>query len=124
MILKEATIGGVVYLDWVKSEMALPEKDRVAFEYGAISEGKRQELLNDSIGVDKMPDPAKICKAAIDDLGKKIRNLKAEDGTVIDTVEKLLARSNDLMMTYLLYTVGRKIWVNQSGGSVDTKNLK
>jgi lambda repressor-like predicted transcriptional regulator len=115
VILKEAIIGGTIYLDWIESENALPEAERVAFDYGSISNRKRIELLHKS--ADGIPNPADVALAAIDDMGKKVRNLKAADGTALDTVRKILDYPDDEMaLATMIYAVGRRIWLKQFGG--------
>lgn len=125
MILHEALVGGTIYLDYIESEMELPESERVAFDYGAIKNRDRINLLHRSANASGMPNGADVCAAAIDGLGKKIRNLKASDGSELDTVAKLLAYADkDLAITYMLEIVGSHIWRRQAGGEVDLKNSK
>lgn len=123
MILHEATIGGVIYLDWIDSEMALPEAERVAFEYGAISNRDKVSLIYKNMGGNTMPDPADVCMAAIDGLGKKVRNLKGPDGSPLDTIDKMLkCKDADLTIAYIIANVGMKIWARQNGGEEGLKN--
>lgn len=119
MILERALVGGTIYLDYEPAEMALPEADRVAFDYGPISMQKRIELVYQGINKFGYPNPAAVCKAAIDDLGKKIRNLKAPDGEELDSIEKLLAcKDGGKSIAYMITIVGRKIWDAQDGEGI------
>jgi hypothetical protein len=123
VILKEATIGGTVYLDYLDSEMALPESERVAFDYGAISNKIRGVLIHKSTGESGIPLGADVCREAIDGTGNKIRNLTAADGTPLDSVAKLQSyHDKDLAIAYMLEVVGMQIWRRQAGEEVERKN--
>ena len=123
MILKEATIGGVVYLAWNENEMALPESERVGFNYGPLSNKVKIKLLHESGLGHSSPNGVDVCKAAIDDLGKKITNLKGANGEVLDTVAKCLAYQDaDNELAYMLEIQGLTIWRRQMGEEVGLKN--
>jgi hypothetical protein len=125
MVLKEAFVGGTIYLSWIKSEMALPEAERVAFDYGPISNRARLKLLHGGYNEDGTPDQVAICIEAIDKQDKKIRNLKNAQGEPLDTIEKVLdANGNDPFIAYMLTFVGNKIWAGQRGSEVGLKNSK
>jgi hypothetical protein len=113
MILAEATIGGVLYLDWIDSEMALPETERVAIEYGTITNKERIDLIHRS-SINGLPNPSDIALIAIDGKGKKIRNLKGADGTILDTVQKCLSYNDEKMIiSQIIYRIGTSIWLKQ-----------
>jgi hypothetical protein len=121
MILQEATIGGTVYLDYDDDEMALDEKDRVAFDYRALTNREKIDLLHRSTGSRGIPNGADVCLIAV----KKVRNLMQRDGkTALDTVGKLLEYPDvNNSIAYMLTIVGAKIWVRQAGEEVGLKNL-
>lgn len=115
MILQEAVIGGVVYLDYIEAEMALPESDRVAFEYRALTNREKIDLLHRTTNGRGMPNGADVCAVAV----KKIRNLNDAKGNPLDTVDKLLAYPDkDNSLAYMLVIVGARIWAKQSGEEV------
>lgn len=123
MILKEATVGGKVYLDWMEGEEALDESERVAFNYGPITNKVKIKLLHTTVNERGMPNGADVCKAAIDDLGLRVVNLKAADGTDLDTISKILAYPDkDLTLAYMIEMVGAIIWGKQAGEEVGLKN--
>lgn len=123
MILKEALIGGTVYLDWIDEENALPETERVAFDYGPIPNRVRVEMLHRTSNANGIPNGADVCKAAIDDAGKKVRNLKAADGTELDSIAKILAYPDkDIALAYMVELVGMQIWRRQAGEEKTIKN--
>jgi len=123
MILQEAIIGGTIYLDYVESEMALPESERVAFDYGPIPNRVRVDLLHRTSNGNGAPNGLEVCRAAIDGNNKKIKNLFGEKKEVLDTVEKVLAYPDkDMVLAYMLEIVGMKIWRKQVGEDVDLKN--
>jgi len=123
MIIQEATIGGTVYCEWDEKEMALPESERVSFDYGAISNRDKIDLMHKSYRTAGFPNGADVCLAAIDGKGKKIRNLKKADGTVLDTVAKCLEFNDaDNFIANVIELVGYKIWRRQSGEEVELKN--
>jgi hypothetical protein len=116
MILQEAKIGGTLYLDYDPDEMALPESERVAFNYGPISNRARVELLHKSINRNGYPNYADICKSAIDDLGKRIDNLKDSNGNDLDTIGKMLEwKDGGKGISLMITIIGRKIWDAQDG---------
>lgn len=120
MILKEALIGGTVYLDYDKTEMALPENDRVAFCYRALTNREKVDLLHVACDEKGLPNFADVCKKAV----TSIKNLYAEDGvTPIDTIDKILSYTDkDNVLAYMLVIVGTKIWIRQAGEEVGLKN--
>lgn len=120
MILQEATIGGTVYLDYDDDEMALDEKDRVAFDYRALTNREKIDLLHRTGGNRGIPNGADVCLIAV----KKVRNLLQRDGkTPLDTVQKLLEYPDvNNGIAYMLTIVGSKIWMRQSGEEVGLKN--
>jgi hypothetical protein len=123
MILKEATVGGKIFLDWMESEKALDESERVAFNYGPISNKVKIRLLHQTVNERGIPNGADVCKAAIDDLGLKVVNLKAADGSELDTIQKMLAyHDKDLTLAYIIEMVGSIIWAKQTGEEVGLKN--
>jgi hypothetical protein len=121
VILHEAVIGGTVFLEYIESEMALPEAERVAFDYRALTNREKVDLLHKTTNGRGIPNGADVCVAAV----KKIRNLTRADGTPLDTVEKVLAyNDSDNWLAYMLVIVGAKIWSRQSGEEVGLKNSK
>ena len=124
MVLREATIGGVVYLDWNTVEMAKPEAERVTFQYGPLTNREKINLLHSSSGLGLMyPNGADVCLAAIDAKGLKIKNLSGAKGEVLDTVQKLLEYNDAGNETaYMVELVGVVIWRRQSGEEVGLKN--
>jgi hypothetical protein len=122
MILREATIGGVVYLEDFDDEMALPENERVAFPYGPLTTRERVDLIHRSANIAGQPNGADVCLAAIDGKGKKIINLRGKDGTVIDTVAKFMAYGSDNTPAYILEIVGVTIWRKQNISEALIKN--
>lgn len=123
MILKEATVGGKIYLDWMESEKSLDESEKVAFNYGPLSNKTKINLLHKSVNDRGVPNGGDVCKAAIDDLGLKVENLKAADGKELDTIAKILAYPDkDLTLAYMIEMVGTLIWAKQTGEEVGLKN--
>lgn len=123
MILKEALVGGTLYLDWIEEENNKPIDERVAFEYGTLSSKQRVELIHKTVNSNGIPDPIAVCKMAIDGNGKKVKNLLSGDGKELDTIEKILDYKNaDLSLAYILSMIGSKIWINQMGDSQVIKN--
>ncbi|MFA5165409.1 MAG: hypothetical protein WC481_07595 [Candidatus Omnitrophota bacterium] len=119
MVLEEATIGGTVYLEYDESEMALPEKERVAFDYRALTNREKIDLLHKSTGEWGIPNGADVCLTAV----TRVRNLAGRDGAALDSVAKLLAyHDKDNKIAYMLTLVGAKIWRRQSGDEVGLKN--
>jgi len=120
MILQEAKIGGTVYLYYDSDEMALAEKDRVAFDYRALTNREKIDLIHRSSSDRGMPNGADVCAIAV----KKIRNLTKADGvTPLDTIPELLAYPDtNNSIAYMLTIVGAKIWVRQAGEEVGLKN--
>lgn len=118
MILEEATIGGTVYLEYDEKEMALPEKERVAFDYRALTNREKIDLLR-STGEWNIPNAADVCLTAV----TRVRNLNSKEGAPLDTIAKCLAyhdKNNNI--AYMLTIVGAKIWMRQSGEEVGLKN--
>ena len=66
MILEEATIGGTVYLDYLDSEKAKPEAERVAFVYRALTNREKATLIH-STPIDKygIPNGVDVCEKAV-----------------------------------------------------------
>lgn len=119
MILQEATIGGVIYLDYLETEMALPEAERVAFEYRALTNREKVDLLHRTTNGRGVPNGGDVCLIAV----KKIRNLLDDKGNKLDTVEKLMSYPDkDNSLAYMLVIVGGRIWAKQSGDEVERKN--
>lgn len=122
MILKEATSGGIVYLDWSDSEMALPEEQRVAFPYGVLSTKERVALLHNTANGVGRPNGGDVCKAAVDGKGFKIKNLFTGEGIALDTVEKCLSYKTDATLSYILEMAGIAIWDRQNISEAQIKN--
>jgi hypothetical protein len=119
MVLQEALIGGTVYLEYVEEEMSLPEMERVAFEYRALTNREKIDLLHRTTNSRGVPNGGDVCAIAV----KKIRNLAKADGTPLDTVEKILSYSDkDNSLAYMLFIVGSIIWRRQGGESINLKN--
>ena len=122
MILKEATVGGTVYVDWLEDETKLPESERIAFDYGPISNRAKIDLLHNTRGTTTIPNGADVCKAAIDGTGRKVKNITTPTGDKLDTIEKLLAYNDDgNQIAYMIEIIGCEIWKRQSG-EVGLKN--
>jgi hypothetical protein len=123
MILQEAKIGGKLYLDYDPAEMALPEAERVTFNYGPISNLRRVELLSNGLNKQGKPNYVEVCRAAIDELGKKVDNLKDKNGNALDTIEKILAwKDGGKTIAYMIVIIGHAIWEAQDGAEVGLKN--
>jgi hypothetical protein len=122
MILKEATIGGVVYLEEFDDEMALPENERVAFHYGPLTTRERVDLLHSTINGSGRPNGADVCLKSIDGKGKKISNLFGKDGSPVDTVSKCILYSTDNSLAYIIEIVGMHIWDRQNISEALIKN--
>jgi len=121
VILQEAVIGGTVYLDYIESEMEKPEAERVAFDYRALTNREKVDLLHRSTNGNGIPNGVDVCSIAV----KKVRNLFGKDETPLDTVEKMLAFNDaDNVLAYMLVIVGAKIWRRQGGEEVGLKNSK
>lgn len=120
MILKEALIGGTVYLDYDEREMALPENERIAFDYRALTNREKINLLHKNINGIGRPNGAEICELSV----IKVRNLFYTDGkTPMDTIAKLLDyKDGGNTIAYMLTIVGAMIWNRQSGDEVGLKN--
>jgi hypothetical protein len=119
MILEEATIGGTVYLEYDEKEMALPEKERVAFDYRALTNREKIDLLHKSTGEWGIPNGADVCLVAV----TRVRNLAGKDGNVLDSIPKMLAyKDGNNRIAYMITLVGAKIWRRQSGEEVGLKN--
>ena len=119
MILKEAMIGGVYYPEYIESEMALPESERVALVYRALTNRERIMLIDSAKNV--MPDPAQVCLTAV----TQVRNVTGSKGEQLDTIEKLL-NYNDAghQIDYLIVIAGREIWRRQGGSAEMLKNFE
>lgn len=122
MILSEATVGGVIYLEWIDSEMKLPEDQRVAFNYGVLTTRERIDLLHKTSNASGKPNGVDVCMAAIDRKGLKIKNLFGKDGAIIDTIEKCLSYDSDTFLAYMLELVGLTIWDRQNITAAQIKN--
>jgi len=119
MVLKEATIGGTVYLDYLASEQELPESERVAFDYRPLTNRERTDLLHRTTNTRGFPNGAEVCKVAV----KAIRNLTKENGQPLDTIEKIMEYPDkDNTLAYMLILVGSRIWERQAGEGVGLKN--
>jgi hypothetical protein len=119
MILQEAMIGGTLYLDYLASEMALPESERVAFVYRALTNREKVDLLHRTGNRNGMPNGADVCEKAI----TKIRNLYKPDGTPLDTISKLLDyHDGGNEIAYMITITGSKIWTLQMGNEEALKN--
>jgi hypothetical protein len=119
MIMKEATVGGTVHLDYLESEMALPEAERVAFDYRPLTNRERVDLLHRTTNSRGAPNGAEVCQVAV----TKIRNLTRADGQPLDTVEKLMAYPDkDNSLAYMIVIIGSRIWARQAGEEVGLKN--
>ncbi len=122
MILKEATIGGTIYVDWLEDETKLPEAERIAFDYGPLSNRVKIDLLHNSRSATGFPNGADVCKAAIDGTGRKVKNITTPTGEKLDTIEKLLAYNGEgNSIAYMIEIAGCEIWKRQAG-EVGLKN--
>jgi len=140
MILEEATVGGVVYVDYIEREMKLPEQERVAFLYRALTNREKIQLIHDARG--KQPNGAEVASVAV----TGVKNLKGKpdkvkkDGVLekmktlfgvtdktelvdLDTIEKVLVYPDKGMeLAYMVEVAGVTIWKRQSGEEVELKN--
>jgi hypothetical protein len=119
MIMKEAVLGGSYWIDWLPSEQAKPESERVMFEYRPLTNRERLEIADkvmvDANGTIRYPS-IEIMKRCI----TGIRNL--EDGS-IDTFAKLMDHPGlDEHMLVILTIAAREIWQRQTGTGDLLKN--
>jgi hypothetical protein len=120
MILQEATIGGTIYLaDFdFPDELNLPEEQRAAFDYRALTNRERIALVYKCRN-GLTPNWSDICEAAV----TKIKNIKRQDGTPITTIQDLLSyQDKDKAIMVILISVGNEIWKRQSGENLTLKN--
>lgn len=117
MVLQEAMIGGTVFLEYDDEEMKLEEKDRVAFDYRALTNREKIDLMYKTKG---SMNGADVCLVAV----TKVRNLFEKDKvTALDTIEKMLGyKDAGNEITNMLVIVGSEIWRRQSGEEVGLKN--
>lgn len=120
MILKEATIGGTYYPDYLESENAKPESERVAFVYKALTNREKIDLLDQVKGIGVEPNTVPLLMKAV----TSVRNIVTEDGTELDTIPKLLAYNDEgHQVDYLLCVASREIWKRQGMSEVLSKNF-
>ncbi|MGV0982620.1 MAG: hypothetical protein ACOYB0_09685 [Polynucleobacter sp.] len=140
MILQEALVGGTLYLDYLESELALPEKERVAFDYRALTNKEKVKLIHGAEG--RFPNGADVCLVAVtavhnlkgivdnkkkggafDALKRIFDKEKIPDTVDLDTIEKILAYPDkDLTLAYVLEGIGTRIWFKQMGQEEELKN--
>ncbi len=119
MVLQEATIGGTVYLEYDDDQMKLDEKDRVAFDYRALTNREKIDLLHRSAGRGGIPNGADICLVAV----TKVRNLEKRDGSALDSIQKMLEYQDiNNTIAYMIEIIGSRIWSRQCGEEVGLKN--
>jgi len=117
MILKEAMLGGVWYVDYLKTEKAMPESDRVSIVYRALTNREKLELLDQAQG------PVPKTESILEKCVTSIRNLTDSKGNPLDTLAKLLAYPDgDHTISYMLFIAAHDIWRNQGGNQEMLKN--
>jgi len=117
MILKEAVLGGTWYVEYLKEENALPESERVAIDYRALTNREKIELL------DKAKGPMPGTEALLNKCVIGIRNLTNSKGEPLDALDKLLSYPDeDHIISFMLCIAAHDIWQKQGGNHEMLKN--